>query len=408
MNQLDVGPDRGRLRTADPGPTQRRRRRHPHKTNETFVKVKRWLGATLAARTPTPKAGRNERQDVAQLGQRLLDRMRDDGLRRRTLEDYERIIRCHVVPVIGDVSIVEWDPEHSRNVLRRARQAGRAPATIQDIGAVMVAMIREAHRRPRWLAPDENPMEDVRFRARARHQGQATVFIPPSERPSTPEVRLLCAALYWRGHSRGRPWYLLMGLLAGFGGLRWSELIGLRPRDYDATRRKIVVATSIEQPDSGVLVRETTKNNKVREVPITGTIHRRFVQHCDHVAASDVGEGVWPLGGEDGLLFPGAAGAPWDRSVWRRGVFIPSARAAGWEMVGDAPTSTGLLRGGRPRLPWRNLRHHAATWLHHEAGLPWEEVSHILGHHNVAFTMATYVRRGSDSEDEVRSRLDRL
>lgn len=52
-------------------------------------------------------------------------------------------------------------------------------------------------------------------------------------------------------------------------------------------------------------------------------------------------------------------------------------------------------------------RLHAATWLHHEPGLPWEEVSHNLGHHNLGFTIATYVRRGSDAEAEVRARLDR-
>lgn len=82
-------------------------------------------------------------------------------------------------------------------------------------------------------------------------------------------------------------------------------------------------------------------NGKIRKVPVTGTIHRLLVRHRDGIAVSEVGGGVWPLGGEDGLLFPGPDGAPWDRSVWRRAVFIPSARTAGWEMVGDALTPTG-------------------------------------------------------------------
>lgn len=384
-----------------------RKRRHDQ-AKQIRVTVKHWLDGARGGRPPISKAGNHERPDLAQLGQRLLDRMRDDGVRRRTLEDYDRILRCHVVPVIGEVPVAEWDEEHCRSVLRRARQSGKAPATIQDIGAVMVAMVREAHRRPRWLTLDENPMGDVRFRARARHQGQAAVFVPPSQRPSTAQVRALTASLYWRGRRRGRPWYLIMGLIAGFAGLRWSELIGLRPCDYDVTGRKLLVATSIEQPDAGDLLRAGTKNGRSREVPVTGTLHRLLVKHCDRVAADDVGDGVWPLGGEDGLLFPGPGGAPWDRSVWRRAVFIPCARAAGWEMVGDAPTPTGLMRGGRPRLPFRNLRHHAASFLHDQAGLRWEDVSDALGHHCVAFTLATYVRRSSDWENEVRSRLDCL
>jgi integrase len=77
-------------------------------------------------------------------------------------------------------------------------------------------------------------------------------------------------------------------------------------------------------------------------------------------------------------------------------------------MVGDHMTRRGLMRGGAPALPWRNLRHHAATWLHNTAGLPWEEVSNILGHHSVAFTLETYVRRGSDSDAETRRRLDQF
>ena len=43
-----------------------------------------------------------------------------------------------------------------------------------------------------------------------------------------------------------------------------------------------------------------------------------------------------------------------------------------------------------------------------EGGPAWEEVSHILGHHSVAFTLAIYVRRGVDSEADIRSRLDRF
>lgn len=120
--------------------------------------------------------------------------------------------------------------------------------------------------------------------------------------------------------------------------------------------------------------------------------------------AQPAGAEGWAGGGPEGLLFPGPAGGPWSRTTWRKGVFIPAARAAGWEMVNETETARGLVRGGKARMPWRNLRHHAATW-HHDAGLPWEEVSHILGHHNVAFTIATYVRRGADTENEVRARL---
>lgn len=375
--------------------------------NAIFEKAERWLDAGVVL-TPDKEPTAEGRRDLAALGQRLLARMEDDGVRRRTLQDWDRIIRCHIAPVIGARSVVEWDGDDCQKVLRRSRKAGLAPVSVQDIGSVMVALVREAHRKPRWLPLEENPMEGVRYRAKARHQGQVASFIPLNDRPATPGVRDLCAALYWRGRRQGRWWYSLMGLIAGFAGLRWSELAGLRPCDYDATRRLLIVGSSIEQPDHGPQVRERTKSDKIREVPVTGTAHRWLERRCAEVTALPPGTGGWAGGGPQGLLFPGPDGGPWRRSTWRRGVFIPAARAAGWEMVNESMSASGLMRGGKPRLPWRNLRHHAATWLHHEAGLPWEEVSHILGHHNVAFTIATYVRRGADTENEVRARLSRF
>ncbi|HUR17806.1 MAG TPA: hypothetical protein VMZ51_02570, partial [Acidimicrobiales bacterium] len=171
--------------------------------NAIFDKAERWLdaGVTLAADThETERAKR----DIAALGKRLLTRMEDDGVRRRTLQDWERIIRCHIVPVIGARSVVQWDTEDCQKVLRRVRKAGRAPASVQDVGSVMVALVREAHRKPRWLPLEENPMETVRYRAKARHQGQVASFVPLNDRPTTPAVRDLCAALYWRGRRQDR------------------------------------------------------------------------------------------------------------------------------------------------------------------------------------------------------------
>jgi integrase len=373
--------------------------------NAIFDHVERWLDAGAA---PPGDSETDERHDVAALARRLLDRMQSDGARRRTIEEWRGILERHILPAIGDVIVLEWDDEHCREVLRRSRSKGLSPLTVQDHGAVLVALVTEAHRRPRWLSRDENPMEGVRYRAKSRLQGESTVYVPPELRPETIAVERLCAELQTLGQRHQRPWYHLMGLIAGYGGLRWSELIALRPRDYRGDDRKLIVATSIEQA-ARTITRERTKNNKVRDVPVTATMHTLLETRIGEVeSGSGRSGGEWPAHGPDALLFPGPRGEPWSRSTWRRSVFTPAARLAGWTMRGDRPTPTGLMRGGTPTLPWRNLRHHAATWLHHNAGLSWEEVSHILGHHSVAFTLATYVRRGAESDAEVRRLLDRF
>ncbi|MBI2169373.1 MAG: tyrosine-type recombinase/integrase [Actinobacteria bacterium] len=379
--------------------------------NEVFENVEAWLDAG-APGAAEPGIEREEDfgegpQDIEALARRLLRRMHEDRLAIRTLDNAERTLRVHILPVIGSTAVLAWDSEDCRRVLRRARQSGLAPATVQDVGKFLTALVREAHTKPRWLPLTNNPMEGVPYRARSRHQGQAAVYIPASERPTTEHVRALCFELWRRGRRVGRPWYLTMGLIAGFSGLRWSELIGLRPLDYDPDARILVVTRAIAQADSGDFVVKPPKNEKEREVPVPGSTHRRLVKRIGDVLAAPPGDGPWPVGGPEGLLFLGPNAMPWTRSTWRRGPYTHAARGAAWEMVGDTPTASGLQRGGSPRLPWRNLRHHAATWLHHEVGLEWEDISHILGHHSVAFTLDTYVRRGVDADERRRERLDR-
>lgn len=77
-------------------------------------------------------------------------------------------------------------------------------------------------------------------------------------------------------------------------------------------------------------------------------------------------------------------------------------------MAGDTETLTGLRRGGKPLIPYRNLRHHAAWWMREIAGFDWADVSRYLGHHSVAFTLARYIRPGADTDARNLRRLDQL
>lgn len=79
--------------------------------------------------------------------------------------------------------------------------------------------------------------------------------------------------------------------------------------------------------------------------------------------------------------------------------------AAGWACHPDSVSPKGKTQKGRPVIPWRNLRHHAATWLHEVAGFEWVDVSRTLGHASVAFTQARYVRPSSDAEIRNRAAL---
>jgi integrase len=144
-----------------------------------------------------------------------------------------------------------------------------------------------------------------------------------------------------------------------------------------------------------------TKNHKRRRVYLPMSLAPAMQRRVAEVEA---------LGVPGALLFPGPAGPtrPFLESNFRSTIFIPAARAAGWEMIGDEQTARGLMRGGRPAIPYANLRHHAAMWMRKRAGYDWEDISHYLGHHSVTFTRSVYLRRRSDADKRNRKAMMRL
>ena len=196
---------------------------------------------------------------------------------------------------------------------------------------------------------------------------EAADDVPPSERPTTAMVDDLADAFDAKGGEDGRPWLGQMPRVAGYVGPRLGELTSLRPVDVDEERQGVMVATAWTFSVADGAEQKTPKNGRRRFVLLPMSLFLEVLARAKQVEAEH---------GPYALLYPGPKGPlePFTEGELRR-VFEPAARAAGWECHPDTVSPKGKRQKGRPVIPWRNLRHHAATWLHEVAGFEWVDVS---------------------------------
>ena len=283
----------------------------------------------------------------------------------RYAERQEYLLRMWVRPVLGDLALTTWSPTDSETVLDRARKR-LAPSTVQNVGSSMRALVTFAHKN-RWLARDADPMWLVRYSPSAEVQGQVVGFVPRSSLPTDEECNRMFKTLDDAGHP---DWALAMRLKHR-SGLRWGELIALRPVDIDFDPQRVIrVHRAVEQSRQGLAIKGTkNRQRRVTTFPASLVEPLEAWAHQAEVAR-----------GPEGLLFPGRAGEfanrRWFQRVWAR-----AAREAGWPMK------------RKTAAVWHphDLRHVAACWMLFDVGLDPAVAASLLGHANAAFTLSRYV-----------------
>jgi hypothetical protein len=109
---------------------------------------------------------------------RLAARYAEDhlsGLSLRFREKQTYLLARWVLPRLGARAVTAWTPADSAAVIAAVRRAGGSDTLVQDIGAVVRALVTHA-RRLRWLtAQSEDPVWMVRYAKAASIQGAASV-----------------------------------------------------------------------------------------------------------------------------------------------------------------------------------------------------------------------------------------
>jgi len=317
------GPD-GRLRSA------------PH-TFERKSDAARWL----AFKETEINRGDWTDPDAARVtfGEYAGEWVHDRVLKARTEELYGGLLRNHLLPTFGNVSIGDIDEGAMRRWRKERLQAGSRAQ--RPFGPVTVA---KAYRLMHAIL--ETAVDDRRIpRNPCNIDGAGEEDSPERETVPLPVISAIAAAVPVR--------FRVMVLLATFAGMRWGELVALRRCNIDLEACEIrIVETTAELDAGGLLLPETPKSRAGR---------RTVAFHVDLVP-----ELRWHLErfaepGERGLVFVGAKGARLRRSNFRP-IWTKACATA-----------------GVPGVHFHDLRHTGGT-LAAATGASLKELMARLGH----------------------------
>jgi integrase len=169
-------------------------------------------------------------------------------------------------------------------------------------------------------------------------------------------------------------------------GMRWGEVIALRPRHIDFLRRMVsvedtIVETSKKNSPTGerFLVKRYPKNNE----PRTFGVRQAWLDEvATHIRTKSIAR--------NDLLFTTRVGTPISRNTFRTQVWLPTVRASGVDFS----------------VRIHDLRHAHASWLL-AGGSDLRSVMDRMGHHQIQTTQK-YLHALPDADRKNLDALDRI
>ena len=337
----------------DPKTGKERRRWYPAGTDRGEAEA---LAARLGVTEDERRAGRRSQLTVSGFLLRYWLPAKQLQLAAVTFAGYQRMIRLHVLPHIGDMVLRKLRPEQLEQLYTQLLEHGRSdgkgglsPKTVLEIHVILRAALGDALRK-RYLR--DNPARTANA-PRHRRTTRRTHRVWTAD-------QLRCFLQLTAGARHHATFWL-----AANTGMRRSELLGLRWDQIDVTARRLSVCRSVvsigyQVHESAGKTRSSRRTIDLDPKTIETLIHWRQQQHAE-MGAHD----------PEGPLFTKPDGT----------VIHPHSLSQAFER---AVAKTAL-----PKISLHDLRHTHATLLL-KAGVPLKVVSERLGHSSPAFTMATY------------------
>ncbi|MFJ4519740.1 tyrosine-type recombinase/integrase [Streptomyces sp. NPDC088810] len=201
-------------------------------------------------------------------------------LAKSTQELYEILVRVHLVPTFGHLSIADITPAAVRTWRRARLDAGTGPTTVAKAYSLLRTIMGTA-------------VEDGLIRRNpCQIRNGGTVTTP--ERPTASVLDVFAIA------DASQPRYRALVLLGAFCALRWGELVALRRRDVDLDAGMIRVRGSVSELNNGERIYKAPKSEAgKRSVAIPRSILPAVAAHMKQFAEP----------GADGRVFVGEKGA---------------------------------------------------------------------------------------------------
>lgn len=267
----------------------------------------------------------------------------------------------HILPNFGDVQLARVDRASLREWVAQMSDpdgAGLAPSTVtknvQAFNKLMRAALED-----RLIAA--NPVERLPV---PRIEREEMRFLTPTE------LSTLADAIDRR--------YRAFVLLAGYGGLRLGELLGLRWKHVDTKGRHVHVSETLVAVRGQISFGAPKTRAAIRTVTLPGFVIDALTAPC--------GSDGDPLG----LVFTSPEGQPIRPSLFRRRFWVPAVEAAGLSP-----------------LRIHDLRHTAvALWI--AAGGHPKQIAARAGHTSVAVVLDRYGHLLPNHDDELMQALEIL
>lgn len=272
-------------------------------------------------------------------------------LRPKTHYQYERIIKLHINPHIGNLPLKSITPQRVERLYADLQKAGRGVRTIRYVHGILHRSLAKA------VLYGLIPTNTAHGASLPRYQHKEMLVL------DSDQIGRLLAA------SSGNRLEALFHL-AAVTGMRQAEIFGLRWSDVLWSTGLMNVQRQVQRvPKQGWSFMEPKTRAGRRMVPIgAGAIEALRRQKERQAIEKAVAGKRWQ---EYGLVFTTAIGTPMDAHNLRKD-FIAVLKEA-----------------GLPEVRFHDLRHSAASlMLNHN--IPVLVVSKILGHANPAITLTVY------------------
>ncbi|MAG35801.1 MAG: site-specific integrase [Dehalococcoidia bacterium] len=287
----------------------------------------------------------------------------------KTWDQYEYLVRRHLLPELGRRQLRALRPEHVQTLLSRKLAEGYAPRTVKHLHTCLRAALSRAVELdlvPRNVCQQVKPPTVHRAEWHALDAAAARHFLTTAE-----------------GTSYEALWWLFIT-----SGARRGELLGLRWADLDWDRRLITIQQTVVQTSGGAQMKPAPKTpSSQRSITLPPIVVGHLWQHWRAQQLHRVQAPSWD---DLDLIFCTRHGRPLSpRNVLRAFKVL-------------------LQRAGLPAtITLRDLRHnHASLML--AAGVPVNTVAERLGHSQASTTLNVYAHVLTGAQDVVAEQVEKL
>ena len=295
------------------------------------------------------------------------------GLKPKTRESYESILRCHLMPRFADTPVSRIDHPAVLALIADLTSRGAGAGTIKNVRDVLRLILELARRSG---AIRTNPVEG----AKVPKKPPASMVFLTADQVMTLAEEITHPPIRRGGGEHRRRSFPERGLLvrfAAFTGLRAGEIVALRTEAVELLHRRVQVLASATEA-YGKLQFGPPKTYQRRSVPLPQSLVDELATHLAGKDPSD-------------FVFTSSRGGPLRQSNFYARSFKPA-----------------VLRAGLPEeTRFHDLRHTYAAILIAEGAHP-RAIMERLGHSSIQVTLGTYGHLFPSLEASLTEALDEV